>query len=100
PRRRRGRRGPGHRAHRGHEAVQRDQVGPRRPRGPRGGRERPARQGQAAPHRGGTAVTPHRAAHITGWGRYAPSQVLTNRDLERMVDTSDEWIVTRTGIRE
>jgi 3-oxoacyl-[acyl-carrier-protein] synthase-3 len=41
-----------------------------------------------------------RAAHITGWGRYAPSQVLTNKDLERMVDTSDEWIRTRTGIRE
>jgi 3-oxoacyl-[acyl-carrier-protein] synthase-3 len=31
---------------------------------------------------------------------YAPSQVLTNRDLERMVDTSDEWIASRTGIRE
>jgi 3-oxoacyl-[acyl-carrier-protein] synthase-3 len=40
------------------------------------------------------------AAHVTGWGRYAPRQVLTNHDLERMVDTSDEWIVTRTGIRE
>jgi 3-oxoacyl-[acyl-carrier-protein] synthase III len=40
------------------------------------------------------------AAHVTGWGRYAPRHVLTNRDLERMVDTSDEWIVTRTGIRE
>jgi len=41
-----------------------------------------------------------RRAHITGWGRYAPAQVLTNADLERMVDTSDEWIRTRTGIRE
>ncbi len=41
-----------------------------------------------------------RYAHITGWGRYAPAQVLTNRDLERMVDTNDEWIVQRTGIRE
>ena len=39
-------------------------------------------------------------AHVTGWGRYVPSQVLTNKDLERMVDTNDEWIVTRTGIRE
>jgi len=39
-------------------------------------------------------------AHLTGWGRYAPSQVLTNADLERMVDTSDEWIRSRTGIRE
>lgn len=39
-------------------------------------------------------------AHVTGWGRYAPAQVLTNHDLEQMVDTSDEWIVSRTGIRE
>jgi len=39
-------------------------------------------------------------AHVTGWGRYVPSQVLSNKDLERMVDTSDDWIVTRTGIRE
>jgi 3-oxoacyl-[acyl-carrier-protein] synthase-3 len=37
---------------------------------------------------------------LTGWGAYAPSRVLSNADLERMVDTSDEWIVTRTGIRE
>ena len=43
---------------------------------------------------------PVRHAHVTGWGRYAPSQVLTNADLERMVDTSDEWIRSRTGIRE
>jgi 3-oxoacyl-[acyl-carrier-protein] synthase-3 len=41
-----------------------------------------------------------RSAHITGWGRYAPKQVLTNADLEQMVDTNDEWIRTRTGIRE
>jgi 3-oxoacyl-[acyl-carrier-protein] synthase-3 len=41
-----------------------------------------------------------RHAHITGWGRYAPEQVLTNADIERMVDTNDEWIVQRTGIRE
>ena len=39
-------------------------------------------------------------AHVTGWGRYAPSHVLTNADLERIVDTSDEWIRSRTGIRE
>lgn len=45
-------------------------------------------------------ATATRHAHITGWGRYAPSQVLTNQDLERMVDTNDEWIVQRTGIRE
>jgi len=43
---------------------------------------------------------PARTAHVTGWGRYVPSQVLSNKDLERMVDTDDEWIVSRTGIRE
>ncbi len=39
-------------------------------------------------------------ALITGWGMYAPARVLTNADLSKMVETSDEWIVTRTGIRE
>ncbi len=33
-------------------------------------------------------------------GAYAPSNVLSNADLEKMVDTSDEWILKRTGIRE
>jgi 3-oxoacyl-[acyl-carrier-protein] synthase-3 len=47
-----------------------------------------------------TDGTRPRRAHITGWGRYAPAKVLTNRDLEAMVDTSDDWIVSRTGIRE
>ena len=37
---------------------------------------------------------------IIGTGSYLPEKVLTNRDLERMVDTSDEWIVSRTGIRQ
>ena len=36
---------------------------------------------------------------IAGIGRYAPAGVLTNQDLERLVDTSDEWIVQRTGMR-
>jgi 3-oxoacyl-[acyl-carrier-protein] synthase-3 len=39
-------------------------------------------------------------ALIAGTGSYAPERVLTNADLERMVETSDEWIVERTGIRE
>ena len=39
-------------------------------------------------------------AHIVGWGKYVPAKVLTNAELSTMVDTSDEWIVTRTGIRE
>lgn len=47
-----------------------------------------------------TETAPPHAVRLTGWGMYAPAQVLTNADLERMVDTSDEWIVSRTGIRE
>jgi len=39
-------------------------------------------------------------ARIVGTGGYLPEKVLTNHDLARMVDTSDEWIVTRTGIRQ
>lgn len=41
-----------------------------------------------------------RYAKITGWGKYVPARVLTNHDLEKMIDTSDEWITTRTGIKE
>jgi 3-oxoacyl-[acyl-carrier-protein] synthase-3 len=37
---------------------------------------------------------------ITGLGTYAPERVVTNRELEQTLDTSDEWIVERTGIRE
>jgi 3-oxoacyl-[acyl-carrier-protein] synthase-3 len=40
------------------------------------------------------------AISITGIGAYAPARVLTNDDLSEMMDTSDEWIVERTGIRE
>jgi len=39
-------------------------------------------------------------AQIIGIGAYAPKGILTNHDLEKMVDTSDAWIVQRTGIRE
>ena len=41
-----------------------------------------------------------RYAQIIGWGKYLPQKVLTNQDLERLVDTPDAWIVSRTGIRE
>ena len=37
---------------------------------------------------------------VLGCGSYLPTRVLTNADLSRMVDTSDEWITQRTGIRE
>jgi len=39
-------------------------------------------------------------AAITGWGKAVPERILTNADLEQMVETNDEWIVSRTGIRE
>ena len=41
-----------------------------------------------------------RRAKITALGTYVPSRVLTNQDLEKMVDTTDQWILERTGIRE
>ena len=37
---------------------------------------------------------------ISGTGSYLPDKILTNEDLEKFVDTSDEWITTRTGIKE
>src|SRR5215218_11276910 len=40
------------------------------------------------------------SVRVSGWGMYAPERVLSNAELERVVDTSDEWIRTRTGIRE
>ena len=39
-------------------------------------------------------------AKITAFGTYVPPQVLTNKDLEKLVDTNDQWILERTGIRE
>ena len=41
-----------------------------------------------------------RTVSIIGTGSYAPDKILTNEDLSHMVDTSDEWITTRTGIKE
>ena len=39
-------------------------------------------------------------SRIVGTGSYLPEKILTNADLEKMVDTNDEWIVSRSGIRE
>src|ERR1700739_3285820 len=39
-------------------------------------------------------------SRIAGTGSYLPEKILTNRDLEKLVDTSDEWIRTRTGISQ
>jgi 3-oxoacyl-[acyl-carrier-protein] synthase-3 len=41
-----------------------------------------------------------RSVHIVGTGSYLPDRVLTNADLEKMVDTTDDWITTRSGIKE
>jgi 3-oxoacyl-[acyl-carrier-protein] synthase-3 len=41
-----------------------------------------------------------RTCSITGVGSYVPAKILTNSDLEKMVETSDEWIITRTGIKQ
>jgi len=39
-------------------------------------------------------------ARITGTGSFAPKKVMTNQDLEKLIDTTDEWIIERTGIKE
>ena len=39
-------------------------------------------------------------AEITGWGKYAPPLLMTNDDLAKIVETSDEWIFSRSGIRQ
>ena len=41
-----------------------------------------------------------RGAKLVGLGAYVPERILTNRDLETMVDTTDEWIVSHTGMKE
>src|SRR3977135_1930284 len=46
------------------------------------------------------SAKPRRTVSIIGTGSYTPEKVLTNADLSQMVDTSDEWITTRTGIKE
>jgi len=48
----------------------------------------------------GQAAKELRNVYITGIGSYLPDRVLTNADLEKMVDTTNEWILTRTGIKE
>ncbi len=54
------------------------------------------RQPRSSPRSG----KPRRTVSIIGTGSYVPEKILTNADLSKMVDTSDEWIRSRTGIRE
>ncbi len=42
----------------------------------------------------------HSKSRITAIGTYVPNQILSNNDLEKMIDTNDEWIVQRTGMKE
>src|SRR5690606_8140697 len=58
-----------------------------------------AQQGEAS-HRMSESSAPRVYARIAGTGSYLPSRVLTNDDLAKIVDTSDEWIAARTGIRQ
>src|SRR5581483_446538 len=68
---------------------------------------RPPRRGPRPPRRAGDVpaadrLVAHvvRSARIIGWGTALPDKVVTNHDLEQTLDTSDEWIVERSGIRE
>src|SRR5438309_1779901 len=54
------------------------------------------RQPRSSPH----SAKAQRTVSIIGTGSYVPDKTLTNEDLSRIVDTSDEWITTRTGIKE
>ncbi len=46
------------------------------------------------------AIAQNRNVGILGIGKFVPEDILTNKDLEKMVDTNDEWIIERTGIKE
>jgi 3-oxoacyl-[acyl-carrier-protein] synthase III len=48
----------------------------------------------------GRALPLGRSAHIIGWGMYVPETILSNDDLAAILDTNDEWITSRTGIKE
>src|SRR5262249_44700432 len=54
----------------------------------------------SGPRGGGGGFLTMLRSVVLGCGSYLPSRVLTNAELSRMVDTSDEWIMQRTGIRE
>ena len=45
-------------------------------------------------------MNPVRSVKVIGTGRYVPSRIMSNDDFAKFVDTSDEWITTRTGIKE
>lgn len=53
-----------------------------------------------APARSGPEMVERRYAQIVGWGFHVPDKVITNKELEQIVDTNDEWIRSRTGIEK
>jgi 3-oxoacyl-[acyl-carrier-protein] synthase-3 len=59
-----------------------------------------AKQADSTPMASTDAAFERRYAQIVGWGYHVPSKTITNHDLEQIVDTSDEWIRSRTGIEE
>lgn len=64
------------------------------------GYHREIEQPTASPERAAATGFVPRSAQIVGWGYHVPEKVITNFDLEQIVDTQDEWIRTRTGIEE
>ena len=52
------------------------------------------------PANSGPEMVERRYAQIVGWGFHVPDKVITNKDLEQIVDTNDEWIRSRTGIEK
>lgn len=54
----------------------------------------------SSPQHGVSSVALPRAVAIAGTGAFAPDRVMTNHDLQKIVDTTDEWIFTRTGMKE
>jgi 3-oxoacyl-[acyl-carrier-protein] synthase-3 len=67
---------------------------------PNGNGHHTASSGQRTTLLGKPVPASVRYAHIVGWGMEVPDDVLTNADLEAVVETTDEWIRTRTGIQE
>src|SRR4030095_4747210 len=61
---------------------------------------RPSRRMTSSKPKNSRNNLPQRTVSIIGTGSYLPERGMTNAELEKMVDTSDEWITTRTGIKE
>ena len=57
-------------------------------------------QNEQRSHAKGPVLNKFYKTRISGTGSYLPEKLLTNKDLEAMVDTNDQWIVERTGIKQ